>query len=160
MRCHEILSSVLTILLPPLLTAALTTPTLAQFGGIGGFGPGDGANGIGGSTGFGDAGFGLDISAWMRQRTIHGILASLVFVILFPLGSIAMATLKGPWGYRVHSLVQMVGWALFIAAAALGFRMLGQPRAFGRDGADAWVSPFVSFFFPFFFFFPTPRTRT
>ncbi|KAJ4423167.1 hypothetical protein N0V82_002161 [Gnomoniopsis sp. IMI 355080] len=122
-----------------LAIAALATPSLAQFGGFGGFGPGDGTNGIGGSTGSGDAGFGTGFSEWTRQRTIHGVLASVVFVILLPLGSIAMPTLKGPWGYWIHLSIQMVGWVVFIAAAVLGFRMLGQPRGFGRDGADAWI---------------------
>ncbi|KAJ4393941.1 hypothetical protein N0V93_003158 [Gnomoniopsis smithogilvyi] len=122
-----------------LAVATLITPSLAQFGGFGGFGAGDGNNGLGGSSGFGHAGFGDDISTWTKQRMIHGILASIAFVILLPLGSIAMATVKGRWAFWVHSLVQMVGWVLFIAAAVLGFRMLGQVRVLRNEGGNTWI---------------------
>lgn len=81
---------------------------------------------------------------------IHGILASVAFLILFPLGSIAMATLRGRWAYWVHVVSQMLGWFMFIAVAALGFRMLGEVRIRTREGRESLVSLSHSFSLSFF----------
>lgn len=76
---------------------------------------------------------------------IHGILASVTFLFLFPLGSIAMATIKGRWAYWVHVVSQMIGWFMFIAVAALGFRMLDEVRVRTRQGRESLVSLLLFF---------------
>lgn len=82
---------------------------------------------------------------------IHGILASVAFLFVFPLGSIAMATIRrGRWGYWVHLVSQMLGWFMFIAVAALGFKMLGAVRVRTREGRESLVS--LSFVLLFLFF--------
>lgn len=122
----------------------MATSTLAQFSDSGSFGPGGGTDGFGnpieGAQGFGNAGLGFDIAMTTKQRTIHGILASIAFVALFPLGAVSMATVKGRWAFWVHLLVQMVGLLMFIAAAVLGFLMLREVRVPGSDGAGWLVS--------------------
>lgn len=74
----------------------------------------------------------------MRQRMIHGILASVAFVILFPLGAIALRFVPGRGGFWVHALTQMAGWLLFVVAAAYGFVLVREVRIPGSDG-EGWL---------------------
>lgn len=55
---------------------------------------------------------------------IHGILAALAFVVLFPLGSIFMRIIPGRFAIWIHALTQLCAYIIYIAAAALGFWML------------------------------------
>ncbi|CAN8097938.1 unnamed protein product [Discula destructiva] len=121
-----------------LAIAALGHPTIAQFTGFGGsFGGDDDNNGFGFGPGSGGAAVGLGAGfSRSGQVAAHGILASLAFVVLFPLGAIAMATLTGRRAVWVHALVQMVGWVLFVAAAALGFVIVQEARIPGSD--EGW----------------------
>lgn len=120
--------------------AMLAMPVFAQFGSGSGFGPGGAGDGSypGSSSGTGDAGFsGYD--GWLRRRTVHGVLAAVAFVVVFPLGAVALRLLPGRLGFWVHAVAQTAGWVLFVVAAALGFVLL---REVGNGG-----SLLVSFFF-------------
>lgn len=69
-----------------------------------------------------------------RYRVIHGILAALAFVILFPMGSILMRIIPGRFAIWIHGLAQLVAYIIYIAAAALGFWMIQEvqiPRSNG-----------------------------
>ncbi|KAK0636553.1 hypothetical protein B0T17DRAFT_519367 [Bombardia bombarda] len=104
-------------------------------GGAGGFPtsypggrPGTGDSGTGGSSGFPGAGFGgfagFDIGLAMHYRTIHGILAALAMVVLFPLGSILMRILPGRLGLWIHGIFQLLAFAVFIAGVGLGIYLV------------------------------------
>lgn len=80
----------------------------------------------------------------LAQRTAHGALASLAFVILFPLGAIAMVGLNGRWALRVHAFVQTVAFVLFLAAAIIGFIML-KGASLPRVDGEGWFVSFSSF---------------
>ncbi|KAH8885440.1 hypothetical protein GQ53DRAFT_606058, partial [Thozetella sp. PMI_491] len=93
--------------------------------GGGGFGGGGGFNSPPNSgNGFGFGGFrggpGFDIDRAMRIRTIHGIVASVAMVILFPGGSIMMRIIPGRFAIWIHALAQLAAYAVYIAGAALG----------------------------------------
>ncbi|KAL1867893.1 hypothetical protein Daus18300_006168 [Diaporthe australafricana] len=121
-----------------LAIAVLVHPTLAQFGGWGGGGGGSSSSGSGSSgysgyggssSGDGDSsgfgfGEGFDYETAMRKRTAHGIVATLAFVILFPLGAILLRLIPGRWSVRIHYVVQILAWLVYIAGFALGVVLL------------------------------------
>jgi hypothetical protein len=74
---------------------------------------------------------------------VHGILAALAFVVLFPVGSVLLRLVPGRVAVWVHVCVQMVAWGVYVAAAGLGVYLVRVVRVPG-DGL-------VSFFFLFFF---------
>ncbi|KAK3688248.1 hypothetical protein B0T22DRAFT_459034 [Podospora appendiculata] len=97
-----------------------------SYGG-GGFGSGSGDRGFGNDdrppgfgSGFGGTGIGFDITAATHYRTVHGILAGLSLVLLFPIGAILMRILPGRLALWTHALFQLLALAVFIAAAGLG----------------------------------------
>ncbi|CAI6336616.1 unnamed protein product [Periconia digitata] len=109
----------------------LASIAAAQYGPNGQYGPGSsGGNpfagsGGDGSSGFSGSGFGnFDLDGFMRQgekRLIaHGVLASLAFVIFFPMGSILirLGSFRGLW--IVHGLFQIFAYIVYIAAFGLG----------------------------------------
>lgn len=51
---------------------------------------------------------------------MHGIVASVVFVVLFPLGSILMRILPGRLALWVHGIFQVLTLMVYIAAVGLG----------------------------------------
>jgi len=58
-----------------------------------------------------------------NQRTMliaHGVLASLAFVILFPMGSIAIRLASFPGIIWIHAIFQVVAYLIYIVAAGLG----------------------------------------
>jgi hypothetical protein len=56
-----------------------------------------------------------------RQMLIaHGVLASLAFVIFFPIGGIAIRLVSMPGIAWLHGGFQILGYALYVAAAGLG----------------------------------------
>ena len=105
---------------------------------FGGFGPGGGGgggdnsdsgsgdnSGDGSSSGDGEGGaFGsqrglsVDFEKANHVRNVHGILAAVIFVGVFPLGAILMRVAKRHvW---LHGVVQIIALAGYVAAAALG----------------------------------------
>lgn len=98
------------------------------FGSNGPFGSGGGnSNGgtAGGRNGNGFPGlFGINLQDAIHYRTIHGILASLSIVVLFPVGSILMRVVPGRFAIWTHGLFQMMAFLLYIAAAALGIYLV------------------------------------
>lgn len=58
----------------------------------------------------------------------------MAFVGIFPLGAIAMTLIRGRWAMRVHALIQMGAFVLFIAGAALGFKMVREVNFRGAGG--------------------------
>jgi len=110
-----------------------------QFPGVPGNGNGNG-NGFGngnGGNGFGGGNFnnfvGFNIQEAMHTRRIHGILATIAFVIVFPVGSIAMRIIPGRFSWLLHALIQMAGFVLYIAAAALGIKLTQDVRFGGTS---------------------------
>ncbi|KDN64106.1 putative integral membrane protein [Colletotrichum sublineola] len=77
-----------------------------------GFGNGNGGNGFGGGNFNNFVGF--NIQEAMHTRRIHGILATIAFVIVFPIGSIAMRIVPGRFCWLLHALIQMAGFVLTI----------------------------------------------
>ncbi|ORY62055.1 uncharacterized protein BCR38DRAFT_437282 [Pseudomassariella vexata] len=93
------------------------------FDGDGGFDGNDDGNG----DGFGDSfqnGIGFDIQQAMSYRNIHGILAAVAFVALFPLGSIFMRVIPGRFAWIIHGITQMIAYIVYIAGAALGIYLV------------------------------------
>ncbi|CAK7219811.1 hypothetical protein SBRCBS47491_003977 [Sporothrix bragantina] len=98
----------------------------------GGYGPFSGGGGsssnggiAGGRNGNGFPGlFGISLQDAIHYRTIHGILASLSIVVLFPVGSILMRVVPGRFAIWAHGLFQMMAFLLYIAAAALGIYLV------------------------------------
>ncbi|KAK3379139.1 hypothetical protein B0T24DRAFT_522608, partial [Lasiosphaeria ovina] len=110
-------------------------------------GGGTGGSGFGGSGGFGEAGGfrggpGFDISAAIHYRTIHGILAALAMVVLFPVGSVAMRLLPGRLALWAHGLFQLAAMCIFIAGVGLGIYLVRMVRIPGTDGNLVSVSFF------------------
>ena len=129
------------------LPATLAHPALAQFGGWGGGSSGTGYSGYGGSgDGDGDSGLGfgsgagLDYNTAMRRRAAHGIMATIAFVILFPLGAIFLRVIPGRWSVRIHYFVQILAWLLYIVGFALGVVLL---RMIPSQGGESLVSGYL-----------------
>lgn len=99
-------------------------------------------------------------------RRVHGVLASLAMVLLFPLGSIVLRlwtpkergdvvvsssvskvrrAVESVHGFHVHVLVQVVGWMMWVAAAGLGIWLVSVVR--GPRGKDL-VSASIILFHP------------
>ncbi|KAK4194404.1 hypothetical protein QBC40DRAFT_213658 [Triangularia verruculosa] len=66
----------------------------------------------------------FDTQQAMNYRTIHGILASLAMVVLFPIGSIILRVLPGKWGLWVHAIFQVLSTFIYIGGAALGIYLV------------------------------------
>ncbi|RYP82240.1 hypothetical protein DL769_001734 [Monosporascus sp. CRB-8-3] len=60
----------------------------------------------------------------MHYREIHGILAAIAFVGLFPLGSIFVRVIPGRFAWIVHAITQTVAYIMFIGAAVLGLYLV------------------------------------
>ncbi|KAK4038395.1 hypothetical protein C8A01DRAFT_37638 [Parachaetomium inaequale] len=88
-----------------------------------GFGGGSrGGNGGNGRAGAGRPGF--DIEQALSFRRIHGILAALAMVLLFPIGSILLRVLPGRVGVWVHAVFQVLAWCVYVAGAAVGIYLV------------------------------------
>jgi Cytochrome domain of cellobiose dehydrogenase len=61
---------------------------------------------------------------------IHGIMAAVVFCLVFPIGGIMIRLLSFPGLLWVHGGLQLVAYAIFIAAIALGVKLAKQPVRF------------------------------
>lgn len=65
---------------------------------------------------------------------IHGILATVAFAFVFPLGSILMRIVPGRLALWAHALTQLLGYALFLSAAAIGFYLVSMFRSPFNEG--------------------------
>ena len=108
-----------------------------QYGPGGRYGPGsnnDGNNGDNNNN-FGDFGNGQGgpsqsfIDSRRQALLAHGVLASLAFVVLFPLGSILirLGSFRGAW--LVHGVFQILSYLVFTAAVGIGIWMAQQAPA-------------------------------
>lgn len=59
---------------------------------------------------------------------MHGILASLAFVILFPIGSILMRVVPGRLALFAHAGTQVIAVLIYVAAAGLGIHLVSTIR--------------------------------
>ncbi|GAB1319253.1 Cytochrome b561 domain-containing protein [Madurella fahalii] len=89
----------------------------------GGTGADGGGNRFGGSSGF-RTGAGFDVDSARNYRRIHGILAALAMVLLFPIGSILLRVLPGRIGFWAHAIFQALAFCVYVAAAALGIYLV------------------------------------
>ena len=64
-------------------------------------------------------------------RVAHGILACLAFVILFPVGAIAIRIIPGRFALFVHAAFQIIGYLLYMIAFGLGVWLV-QDLRYGR----------------------------
>lgn len=120
----------------------------AQFGGFGGgsgnpfdgsgSGSGSGSSGSGSGSGnfggFNQNGAPFNIDAAMRARAIHGVLAALAMVVLFPAGSIFMRVIPGRFAIWIHGLAQLVAYVVYIAAVGLGLYLVREVQIPGGNG--------------------------
>jgi len=98
-----------------------------------GNGNGDGSNSNGNFGNF-QNGAGFDIDDAMRVRAIHGVLAAVAMVILFPGGSILMRIIPGRFAIWAHGLAQLAALCVFVAGVALGFQLVRMVRIPGGNG--------------------------
>ncbi|KAK3303152.1 uncharacterized protein B0T15DRAFT_539360 [Chaetomium strumarium] len=98
----------------------------------------NGGNSYNGNPKYGNyAAYGeFDPERAMKVRRIHGILAAVAMIVLFPSGSILMRVIPGPLAIWVHGMTQLVAFVLFTAAAAMG---LGLVQEVDRVGISLWV---------------------
>lgn len=101
----------------------------AQYGPGGNYGPGGRNNPFGGGDDdgpFGSGGFNFQSFMNDRQKLLiaHGVLASLAFVIFFPLGSILIRLGSFPGLWLVHGLFQIFAYLIYIAAFGIGIWMV------------------------------------
>ena len=57
------------------------------------------------------------------MRLAHGVLASLAFIAIFPLGGILVRVTHLPHLAWVHGALQITGYAIFVSAAGIGIFM-------------------------------------
>lgn len=140
--------------------ATLAHPALAQFGGWGGAGwnggnSGSSSSGFGGGSSSGSSsdgdgsssssfgfgyGEGFDYETAISRRSAHGIVATVAFVILFPLGAIFLRVIPGRWSVRIHYVVQILAWLLYIAGFVLGVLLLRMlPSGAGQSLVSAYL---------------------
>ncbi|KAH8731669.1 hypothetical protein GQ44DRAFT_736084 [Phaeosphaeriaceae sp. PMI808] len=94
-----------------------------------GFGPGGFGPGGSGSGGFGPEGYSNNPSQLFiesRQKILiaHGVLASLAFVIFFPIGAILIRISSFPGVWLLHGIFQIFAYIVYIAAFAIGIWMV------------------------------------
>ncbi|KAH8195547.1 hypothetical protein TruAng_010284 [Truncatella angustata] len=76
---------------------------------------------------FGD-GADIDPATAASYRLIHGTLAALAFVGIFPVGAILMRVVPGRFVYLVHGITQLVAYVVYICGAALGIYLVRMVR--------------------------------
>ncbi|KAI0546524.1 hypothetical protein F4679DRAFT_557100 [Xylaria curta] len=115
-------------------------------GGTGGYGNNNNNNGGGYGSGF-EGGFGnnggstspfgpeinglndgLEYASLATYRAAHGVLASLAFAFLFPLGAILLRYVPGKAALSTHWIIQIIASALYLIAAGLGLYLLSMIR--------------------------------
>ena len=107
------------------------------FWGEGGDGGGDGDGSGTGSSGFNASnGFGLgSLQNFDRATNIliaHAVIASLVWVMFIPTGAILLrVNLKNPIILKLHAIIQVLSYLLFLVAAGMGIWLARQTSRFG-----------------------------
>jgi hypothetical protein len=71
---------------------------------------------------------GLDWRFAKHMRTAHGVISSMAFVILFPLGAIVVNLGPGFVGTGLHLGFQILGWLFYLVGAAAGLWMASAIR--------------------------------
>lgn len=110
------------------LPSALSAIAQAQqYGGY--YSPANGGSGSGSDFGRGGPdGFrgalGFDIDEASRVRAIHGTLAAVAMVALFPVGSVLVRLMPGRLALWTHAVTQLVATAVYVAAAGLGLHLV------------------------------------
>ncbi|KAB5566090.1 hypothetical protein GE09DRAFT_1218367 [Coniochaeta sp. 2T2.1] len=101
----------------------------------GGSGSSSGSFGNPDGTGSFRGGVDFDVQTATHYRTIHGILAAVAFVVLFPMGATAMRLVPGRLAIWVHGITQVVAYILFIAAVGLGIWLVRDVRIPAAGGS-------------------------
>lgn len=70
----------------------------------------------------------------MHARAIHGVLAAIAMVVLFPWGSILVRVVPGRWAMKVHATMQMVALGVYFLGAALGIWLVQAVQIPGQSG--------------------------
>jgi hypothetical protein len=109
-----------------------------------GYGPQGGSSGHGsgrdnGEFDFADdrfrGGLEFDVDKATNYRTVHGILAAMAFVILFPVGAMTMRLVPGRAALWLHAITQVVSYIIFIAAVGLGIWLVQEVRIPAAGGS-------------------------
>lgn len=82
----------------------------------------------------------FDVDKAIRYRTAHGIIAALCFVVIFPIGAILVRLLPSRHTWIIHAAIQIIGFILYIAAAALGIHLIEMVRI-PPDGSSLVSNP-------------------
>jgi hypothetical protein len=53
----------------------------------------------------------------------HGILMSVTFILIFPLGATVLRLVKSKHAVWIHAGIQLTGWALMLGGLATGLRV-------------------------------------
>ncbi|KAF2717471.1 iron reductase domain protein [Polychaeton citri CBS 116435] len=121
------------------------------WGGSGSHGGGDGgANGGNGSgSGFDRSSipFGGDFQKANRIFIAHGVLASLAFVLLFPIGGILIRVASFTGCIWVHAAIQAIAYLIYIAAFGLGIYMATQIDKLNNHHPIIGIIVFIILFF-------------
>jgi len=78
-------------------------------------------------------------------RTIHGIMAAIVVVIVFPVGAILMRIVPGRFTVWIHSMVQLLGYVSLAAAVGLGIYLTQYVNIPTAGGTLVRTSAMLSF---------------
>ncbi|KAK3991462.1 hypothetical protein QBC44DRAFT_323116 [Cladorrhinum sp. PSN332] len=134
-----------------LLLSSAASVQAQQYGGYGNpYSSGDGDGGGSGSSSNGNFngnfqnGAGFDVNEAMRVRAIHGILAAVAMVVLFPGGSILMRIIPGRFAIWAHGLAQIAALCVFIAGVAMGLQLVRMVQIPGGNG-DVWSDSSVNY---------------
>ena len=129
-------------------------------GGNSGNGNGNGnGNGFGGSSSSSSFGPGFDVESATHLRTIHGILAAVAFVGLFPVGAVLVRVVPGRFTWIIHALTQALAYVMFVGAAVLGLYLVSMVKI-PPNGASlvSFSSSFCGYPDPSFFHLPPNPT--
>lgn len=105
-------------------------------GGTGSSSNSNSGGGYGLGSGSGSPAFDYQSAEYFRE--IHGILAAVAIVGLFPLGAVLVRVVPGRFAWLVHALTQVVGYITFVAAAVLGLYLVSLVKiGGGRNGSGS-----------------------
>ncbi|TLD21810.1 Cytochrome b2 [Venturia nashicola] len=80
----------------------------------------------------------FDRALFSRIKLTHGVMAAMAFAAFFPLGAIAIRTKPGRFALFAHLGLQILAFAFFAVAVAMGMWMSATLEPFG---ADFWNEP-------------------
>jgi hypothetical protein len=70
----------------------------------------------------------------VRTRAVHGILAAVAMVVLFPTGAMLVRVLPGRVALWMHALTQITALGVFAGAVGFGLQLVQEVR--GKFGLD------------------------